>query len=134
MREGVSHRIEISWTGLTSRELQTVLKEEIQAGSKELRAALSFEALPGTSPTSLHLDTGVLVAIITSGAAIVTSLLCAIANIAATKAANRASMTVTLRDGTSLTIPCNIDDSERERLMETLRDVREILQVSINEG
>lgn len=125
------HKILIAWDDYAAKEAKEILETGVKHVSDELLEGVVFEVEHKEPPLgTFGLDSGVLVAIITSSTALVTSIVGLIAQIIASKIANsQAILEIQLRDGTTLKIPASAskDDIEKKlSIVKTLQSVEEI--------
>ena len=125
------HKIFIAWDDYTAKEVKEILETGVKHVSDELLEGIIFEVEHKEPPLgTFGLDGGVLVAIITSSTALVTSIVSLIAQIIASKIVNsQAILETKLRDGTTVKIPASAskdDIEEKLSIVKTLQSVEEI--------
>jgi hypothetical protein len=119
------HRIEIVIAGYSA----SFGREMLESGSSnDLPEGISFavESEPAKLGT-LRLDPAVIVAIIGSATLLARDVIKVIAD----KLKQPCIMSVTLADGTELTVPSNVNEAELERLTSAIRKVQDVQRIGI---
>ncbi|HEU0296945.1 MAG TPA: hypothetical protein VFR47_29675 [Anaerolineales bacterium] len=127
------HKVFVFWDGYSVQQTRALLSDGLAQLPRALRNQVAFDVLYEEPPLGkFGLDTGVVIAIISSSVALAASALNCIAQIVSARAnRDQAIMEVTLKDGSSIKIPMSATEADIEKILGAAQSLTAITQVKV---